>query len=102
MRMRDDQSRRSYGGLARRGGRLIAVALVAGATTVLSLVAAPAQAATAHTATSGPLSGLVKGFGCATPSGAEQVHCLGEMRAVRARNGRLAPLTMSGPVGYGP
>lgn len=76
------------------------IALAASAVTVVSLAAAPAQAAPLVPAA--PLAGLAMDFGCATPSGPSQVHCLGKMRARLLANGRRGPQLMAGPTGFGP
>ncbi|HEX3778874.1 MAG TPA: S53 family peptidase [Pseudonocardiaceae bacterium] len=104
----------------RRVGGLLAG--LAAAATVLSLVAVPAQAATAHPTTatatataqttaqttataaarpSGPIAGLVTDFGCAAVNGPDQVHCNGMMRAVRGSNGRIGPMIVTSPTGFG-
>ncbi|HEX3590213.1 MAG TPA: S53 family peptidase [Pseudonocardiaceae bacterium] len=82
----------------RRWGGPVVVLAVAVATT-LSLAAVPAQAAV-RALPSAPVAGPVIGFGCATPTGPHQAHCLGEIRAHRSTKG-LAPLLMSGPTGLG-
>ncbi len=97
----------------RVGGLLAGLAVAA---TVLSLVAVPAQAATAtptaarsaatHTParSSAPTAGLVTGFGCAdgaAPQTPGRVYCNGEVRAVRGSDGRLGPMLVTSPSGYG-
>lgn len=42
---------------------------------------------------------MTTGFGCAVPDHPGQVKCLGRIRAHRARNGRVAPLTVTTPTG---
>jgi len=59
------------------------------------LFASPAGAVTGNT-------GLSVGFGCATAQHAGALHCLGRIRAHRANNGRIAPLTVSAPTGLLP
>jgi subtilase family serine protease len=63
---------------------------------VFALVAAPPAGA----ATSG--SKLSIGFGCATAASPGRMHCLGRIRAHRASNGRIAPLTVTSPTGLLP
>jgi subtilase family serine protease len=75
--------------------RRIVIALTAVLTTVITLAAVPAQAATAG----GPLS---VGFGCATAARAGDLHCFGRIRAHRATNGKIAPLTVTSPTGLLP
>ncbi len=72
------------------------IVLVALATLVIALVAAPPAGA----ATSG--SKLSIGFGCATAASPGRMHCLGRIRAHRASNGRIAPLTVTSPTGLLP
>jgi subtilase family serine protease len=65
--------------------------------TLLTLLAAlvtvqPADAAVGN---------LTTGFGCATARHGD-VHCLGRLRAHRARNGRIAPMTVTTPTGLLP
>ncbi|HEX4704206.1 MAG TPA: peptidase S8, partial [Pseudonocardiaceae bacterium] len=90
--------------MTRRPGRRLAgmvIALAASAVTVVSLAAAPAQAAPLAVP-SAPLAGLSMDFGCATPSGPNLVHCLGKMRARLLANGHRGPQLMAGPTGFGP
>ncbi|MCW2946748.1 MAG: serine protease [Actinoallomurus sp.] len=68
--------------------------------TLVALVLALAAAPSAGAAVSG--SNLSVGFGCATAKGAGQLHCLGRIRAHRASNGKIAPLTVSTPTGLLP
>src|SRR5256885_4907105 len=42
---------------------------------------------------------MTPGFGCAVPDHPGQVKCLGRIRAHRARNGRVAPMTVTTPTG---
>jgi subtilase family serine protease len=81
---------------------------LAAAVTVLSLVAVPAQAAPVASAppalpraTARPIAGLSTDFGCAAVKGPDQVHCNGKMRAVRASDGRIGPMLVTSPTGYG-
>jgi subtilase family serine protease len=70
------------------------VVLAALTTLVLSLVAVPsAGAATPR---------LTLGFGCASVKHAGQLHCFGKLRAHRASNGKIAPLTVTTPTGLLP
>jgi subtilase family serine protease len=85
-----------------------ALAVAATAVTVLSLVAVPAQAsptAASSVKVAGhagvPLAGLVTGFGCATVKSARQAHCLGLVRGVRGSNGKVGPMLMTTPSGFG-
>ncbi|MFL6055594.1 MAG: hypothetical protein ACJ72W_22240 [Actinoallomurus sp.] len=45
---------------------------------------------------------LTLGFGCASPSQVGQLHCFGRIRAHRASNGKIAPLTVTTPTGLLP
>jgi subtilase family serine protease len=45
------------------------------------------------------IGSMTTGFGCAAPDHPGQVKCLGRIRAHRARNGRIAPMTMTTPTG---
>src|SRR3954470_3696226 len=45
---------------------------------------------------------LSVGFGCASASGAGRLHCFGRIRAHRASNGKIAPLTVTSPTGLLP
>src|SRR5882757_418988 len=81
----------------RRPAVLIAgVALIATA-----VVSVPAGAAPVPL-TRNPSSGLVTNFGCAAKVSADQLTCQGKMRAQRASNGRIAPLTTTTPTGLAP
>jgi subtilase family serine protease len=106
--LRGDTRRR----LGKRVGAALAVA--ATAVTVLSLVAAPASAgpSTAASPSSAssvkvagvagvPSAGLITGFGCATAKAAGQAHCLGLVRGVRGSNGKVGPMLMTSPSGFG-
>ena len=83
---------------ARRG---LVTATVA-AVTVLSVVVAPTASAATHHTRSSAVASLITNFGCATVEAAGQAHCLGKIKAKRASNGRIAPLIMAGPNGFGP
>ena len=81
----------------RRPAVLIAgVALIATA-----VVSVPAGAAPVPL-TRNPSSGLITNFGCAAKVSANQLTCQGKMRAQRASNGRIAPLTTTTPTGLAP
>jgi subtilase family serine protease len=69
-------------------------------TTLVALVLALTAAPSAGAAVSGPA--LSVGFGCASAKGARQLHCLGRIRAHRAGNGKIVPLTVSSPTGLLP
>lgn len=88
--------RRFWAGITAGAAALAAIAFAG------SAIATPRVTHVQSAAASGPAQGLISGFGCATASLPGQVHCLGEIRAHRASNGRIAPLLTSGPVGYGP
>lgn len=96
----------------RLAGRVgTALAVVATAATVLSLVAAPASATPTTTAAPGsvkvaghagvPTAGLITKFGCATVKARGEAHCLGEVRGVRGSNGHVGPMLMTTPSGFG-
>lgn len=77
------------------------VAVAAGALVLAAAAAAmPAQAASSPL-NRPPLAGLTTGFGCAARHAGE-LACLGKLRAVRASNGRIVPLTVTTATGYGP
>jgi subtilase family serine protease len=65
-------------------------------TAIFSLAFIPAAGAAAGAA---PLS---VGFGCASGARAGQLHCFGRIRAHRASNGKVAPLTVTNPTGLLP
>jgi len=55
--------------------------------------------------TAGAVGGTEKlsvGFGCASAAKAGQLHCFGRIRAHRAGNGKVAPLTVTSPTGLLP
>jgi subtilase family serine protease len=64
--------------------------------TIFSLASAPSAGAAV---TANPLS---LAFGCASPSKVGQMHCFGRIRAHRASNGKIAPLTVTSPTGLLP
>lgn len=66
--------------------------------TLFTLFAGLAVVPSADAATS---TKMTAGFGCATARSAG-VHCLGRIRAHRAKNGRIAPMTMTEPTGLLP
>jgi subtilase family serine protease len=74
----------------------IAIILATVAAVLFSLATAPSAGAAAG----GP--GLSVGFGCASARHAGGLHCLGRIRAHRASNGKIAPLTVSTPTGLLP
>jgi subtilase family serine protease len=76
--------------------RRLAVVLTVIVTTALTL----SSVSSADAATSA--SRLSVGFGCATAKGAGRLHCFGRIRAHRASNGKVAPLTVNSPTGLLP
>ena len=92
--------------LSRVTGRRGLLTATVAAVTALSVVVAPTAAASTHHTTtrhsSSAASSLIANFGCATATLADQVHCLGKIKSKRASNGRIAPLIMAGPTGFGP
>lgn len=81
----------------------MAVSAATAATAVTAVIAGPAAAEPLlPIGALAPLAGLVKPFGCATAPRAGHVACQGEIRALRTRDGRLAPMVADGPTGYSP
>ena len=76
--------------------RRFAIVLVALTTMIFSLASVPSAGAAVGAA---PLS---VGFGCASAQGAGRLHCFGRIRAHRASNGKIAPLTVTSPTGLLP
>jgi subtilase family serine protease len=77
-----------------------AVLIAATAVIATVAVAAPANAAPGPL-TRSPLAGLTANFGCANKTHVHQVTCFGRLRAQRASNGRIAPMTVTTPTGLG-
>ncbi|HEY7048310.1 MAG TPA: S8 family serine peptidase [Jatrophihabitantaceae bacterium] len=75
--------------------------LIAGGTLIATAATALPANAVPSALTRTPTSGLTANFGCATPAKAGQLTCFGQLRAHRASNGRIAPLTVSTPSGLG-
>jgi hypothetical protein len=75
--------------------------LVAGGTLIATAAMAIPANATPSALTRNPTSGLIADFGCATPAKAGRLTCFGKVRAHRASNGRIAPLTVTTPTGLG-
>jgi subtilase family serine protease len=69
-------------------------ALAALVTLLFTLASVPSASAATT-----PLS---VGFGCASATHAGQLHCFGRIRAHRASNGKVAPLTVTSPTGLLP
>ncbi|MFB9839602.1 S53 family peptidase [Actinoallomurus acaciae] len=76
--------------------RRLAAILTVIITTALTL----SSVSSADAATSA--SKLSVGFGCASATSAGQLHCFGRVRAHRASNGKIAPLTVTSPTGLLP
>src|SRR4051794_27297752 len=68
---------------------------------IFAVLVSLASTPTADAATSSD-SRLSVGFGCATATKAGQLHCFGRIRAHKASNGKIAPLTVTSPTGLLP
>ena len=76
--------RRLWVGIAAAAAGLAAIAFTG------SALASPGVTHVRSAAATSPAQGLISAFGCGTASAPGAVHCLGEVKSHRARNGRIA------------